>query len=202
MNALRAIEVVDEATRARALMHPARRALLECLDEPSSAAALARRLDQPRQRVNYHLRELESEALVEMVEERRRGSVTERVYRRVGRSYAISSAALGRLGSRPEQVRDRFSSDYQIALAARAVEELGALREGADAAGKKLATLSLETEVAFESPEERHAFAEELSRAVAELSARYHRPDADGARAFRLYVGAYPRPTEPVGTNE
>ena len=53
-----ALEVVAEPERAAALLHPARRQLLEALDEPLSAASLAERLSLPRQRVNYHLREL------------------------------------------------------------------------------------------------------------------------------------------------
>ena len=188
------VDVVDEPKRAQVLLHEGRLALLEHLEEPGSAAALARRLDLPRQRINYHLRELESQRLVELVEERRKGSCVERVYRRTGRSYAISTAALGRLGSRPEPGQDRMSSDYQIALASQAVRDLGSLQLGARAAGKKLPTFALEVEVRFASAETRHAFAEELSAAVAQLVRKHHDETAEGGREFRFYVGAYPTP--------
>ena len=46
---------------------------------PRSAAMLAAAVGLPRQKVNYHLRTLEQHGLVELVEERRKGNVTERL---------------------------------------------------------------------------------------------------------------------------
>lgn len=191
-----AVDVVEETERAQVLLHPARLELLANLTEPNSAAGLARRLGLPRQRVNYHLRELEAQRLVELSEERRNGSVVERFYRRTGEAYAISTAALGRLGTTPGEVQDRFSSAYQIALASQAVRDLGALQTGAKTAGKKLATFALELEVRFATAERRHAFAEELTAAVAGLVSRYHDESAASGRTYRFYVGAYQRPSE------
>ncbi|MEZ5963464.1 MAG: helix-turn-helix domain-containing protein [Planctomycetota bacterium] len=188
------IDVVADAERAVVLFDRTRLELLRALDEPRSAAALGRALDLPRQRVNYHLRELERERLVECVAERARGSVVERVYRRSGQRYVVSGAALGALSARPDAVADRFSSDYQMALASRAVEELGALQAGAAAAGQALPTLSLSVEVAFATPGERSAFAEELADSVATLVQKYHAGNDAGARTYRLYLGAYPKP--------
>lgn len=189
-----AVDVIDEAPRALALLTPARLELLENLEEPASAAALSRHLGLPRQRINYHLRELESQRLVELVEERWKGSCVERVYRRTSRAYAISTAALGRLGTSPENIQDRFSSAYQIALASQAVRDLGNLQTGARAAGKKLPTFALEVEIRFASAAKRHQFAEELASAVAELVSKHHDEKAAAGRKFRFYLGAYPRP--------
>ncbi len=190
------VEVIGEPERALVLLNPMRLALLEGLADPGSAADLARRLDLPRQRINYHLHELVEHRLIEVVEERRRGSVVERSYRRTGRSFAISTAALGRLGTDPDAIQDRFSSDYQVALASRVVSELGLLQSAAHAARKKLPTLALAVEVRFASAARRNAFAQALSNAVAELVREYHDEDAPGGRAFRFYLGAYPRPKE------
>jgi len=190
----REVEVVDDAARAYSLLHPARLQLLTALSEPASPVELARRLGLPRQRVNYHLRELESHQLIERVDERRRGSIVERTYRRTGRSFAISSAALGPLGSDPADVQDRFSAAYQVALAARTVKELGQLENGARAADQRLASLALDGELRFATPDKRAAFAEDLTVAIADLVERYHDDRADGGRTFRLYVGAYPKP--------
>ena len=191
-----AVDVIEDAERAQALLHPARLELLENLAEPGSAAALARRLGLPRQRINYHLRELEGQRLVELVDEKRRGSCVERTFRRTGRSYTISTAALGDLGTTPADIQDRFSSAYQIALASQAVHDLGALQSGARAAGKKLPTFTLDVEVRFASAAKRNAFAEELADAIADLVCEYHDEHAPRGRAFRFYLGAYPRPLE------
>ena len=189
-----AVDVIADPKRAQVMLHSARLELLENLGEPSSAAALARQLGLPRQRVNYHLRELEGQKLIELVEERRKGSCVERVYRRTGHSYAISTAALGRLGTMPDDIRDRFSSAYQIALASLAVRDLGQLQTGAQAAGKKLPTFAMEVEVRFASADQRNEFAEELAANVADLVRKYHDDNARGGRKFRFYMGAYPRP--------
>jgi hypothetical protein len=84
-----------------------------------------------------------------------------------------------------------------IALAARAVREVGELLRRARAAGKQLATLSIETEIRFRSAAERAAFTADLTEAVTTLAARYHDEAAPGGRAHRLVVLAHPLPHAP-----
>jgi hypothetical protein len=142
--------------------------------------------------VNYHLRELEKHSLVELVKEQRKGNCTERILRTTARYYVISPETLGALAARPEEIQDRFSSAYLMALVSRVLQDLGILRSRARAAHKKLATFSLQTEVRFASPEDRHAFSEELAEQVARLTAKYHDERAKGGRRFRFFLGAYP----------
>jgi DNA-binding transcriptional ArsR family regulator len=186
------VQVVEGAAGAAALLHPLRRRILESLREADSASGLSRRLGVPRQKVNYHLRELENESLVELVEERRKGNCVERVVRATARSYLISPRTLGKLAADPEQIRDRFSSAYLMALAARSIHELGEMRTRADRAGKKLATLSLQTEVRFASAADRKAFTEELTSEIARLTAKYHDDKSEAGRTFKFVVGGYP----------
>ena len=191
----RTIGVVGSAASAATMLHPLRMRILESLREPGSATALAVRLGLPRQKVNYHLRELEKHDLVILVEERRRGNCTERILRARAHYYVISPKTVGALAADPEEIRDRFSSAYLTALVGKALEDLGDLRQRADRAGKKLATFSLQTEVRFSSPADRAAFTEELAAAVARLVPKYHDEDAPGGRRFRFLLGAYPDPT-------
>jgi len=174
------------------MLHPLRRRILENLQEPDSATGLSRRLGIPRQKLNYHLRELEKETLVELVEERRKGNCVERVLRATARSYVISPATLGKLAADPEQIRDRFSSAYLVALAAHSIRELGELRARAGKAGKKLPTLSLQTEVRFASAADRKAFTEELTSEIARLTAKYHDDKSEAGRTFKFVIGGYP----------
>ena len=69
-----AVHVIGEAGRAASVLHPLRLRILGELSDAESAADLARRLDIPRQLVNYHLRQLERDGLVET---RRRASEAE-----------------------------------------------------------------------------------------------------------------------------
>ena len=187
----RPVEVIRSAETAVSVLQPMRRQLLENLDEAQSAAGLARGLGLPRQRVNYHLRELEKDGLVTLVEERRRGNCTERLLKATARSYLISPEVLGALGSRPEKIRDRFSVAYLVATAGRVVRDVGELQGKADEAGQRLATLTLTSEVRFASAEARNGFTEELATVLAELSAKYHDEDAPGGRRFRFFVGGH-----------
>jgi DNA-binding transcriptional ArsR family regulator len=75
MSALSAVDVIEDSERAAALLSPMRLQLVESLREPDSAAGVARKLGLPRQKVHYHLRELERAGLVEVLEERRKGNV-------------------------------------------------------------------------------------------------------------------------------
>lgn len=190
--AVPALSILRDPDAAAALLQPDRLRLLRELAEPDSASGLARRLRLPRQRVNYHLRELEREGLVELVTERKKGNCIERVVRASARGYVVSPEVLGSLGADPGRVADRQSAAYLAALAARAIRELGGLTERARRENKRLATFSLDSEVAFASAADRAAFAEELTQAVAVLIARYHTAGASAGRSFRLIVGAYP----------
>ena len=94
------------------------------LKDPDSASGLARRLRLPRQRVNYHLKVLETAGLVELVEERRKGNCLERVVRATARAFVISPEALGELGPTAETAADRLSGAYLIAAAGRAIRDV------------------------------------------------------------------------------
>lgn len=172
-------------------LDPIRAAILDALTEPGSAATIAAAIGQTRQKVNYHLRALETHGLVQPVESRTWGGITERFVRRSARRLVVSPGVLQRAAIDPEQVADRLSADYLIAVNARAVSELGDIVESAGTA--RVPTLTIDTVIGFGSAADRAAFAAELQSAVASLAARYHQDDG---RPHRLTVSSYPRPKE------
>ena len=190
------MQVIDEPSRAALVLHPVRSRLLSELDEPASAAELARRMGLPRQKVNYHLRELEQAGFTELVEERKKGNCLERVVCRTARSYLISPEVLGSLGDTPDEVQDRFSSTYLMASAWRMVRDVIVLRRRAKNLDKKLPTLTLQADVRFASVKDRHAFTEELANTFANLIAKYHNDNAPDGRSMRYLIGAHPTITK------
>src|SRR3954470_20317210 len=168
------VAVIEDPAAAGVSLDPVRARLLAALTTPGSATTLAAQVGLTRQKVNYHLRTLERHGLVELVEERRRGNMTERVMRATAASYVISPAALAAVEPDPGRSPDRLSAFWMLALAARLVRDVGALLLGSRRAGKRLATFALDGEVRFASAADRSAFAEELSHAVAALVAKYH----------------------------
>lgn len=188
--------MIDDPAAAGVSLDPIRARLLAELAEPGSATSLAARVGLSRQKVNYHLRTLEQHGLVELVEERRRGNLTERVLRATAASYVISPAALGRVAPDPDRAPDRLSARYLVALAARAMREVGELLAGARAAGRRVATFSADAEIRFATAADRAAFAEELAAAVTALVARYHDDTAPDGRPHRVTVLVHPYPKE------
>jgi DNA-binding transcriptional ArsR family regulator len=182
------IEVIEDPAAAEASLDPIRTRILRELAEPGSATQLAVKVGLTRQKVNYHLKALERHGLVELVEERRRGNVTERILRATAASYLISPSALASVAPDPHRFSDRFSAFWLLALAARMVQEVGQLIAGAAAAKQKLATF---------------AIAEELGVAVTRLVDKYQAGGRDhtagspagsppAGRKHRLVVALHP----------
>jgi predicted ArsR family transcriptional regulator len=188
------VEVIEEPVAAMVALDPVRARLLAELTDPGSAATLAGRVGLARQKVNYHLRTLEAHGLVRVVDERRWGGLTERLYLATAAAYVVSPAALGEAASDPDRIADRLSARYLVSLAARIVREVGDLARRAEQAGKRLPTLAIDTEIRFRSSAERAAFTDELASAVTALVSRYHDESAPGGRRQRLVVAAHPVP--------
>jgi DNA-binding transcriptional ArsR family regulator len=190
------IQVIDDPAAATVALEPVRSRLLSELAAPASAATLATRVGLARQKVNYHLRALETHGLVELAEERRWGGLTERLLVATATSYVVNPSAMGPVAADPKREVDRLSASYLIALGARVIREVGDLVRRAKAADKRLATLALDTEVRFRSATDRAAFSRELTEAVAALVSKYHDESAPGGRAHRLVVVAHPLPQQ------
>jgi DNA-binding transcriptional ArsR family regulator len=186
------VAVIEDPAAAEAALDPARARLLAQLTEPRSATMLAAAAGLPRQKVNYHLRALERHGLVELVEERRKGNVTERMLRATAASFVISPAALAAVAPDPTRSPDRLSARWLLALAAQLVRDVGDLITASAKAQRRLATFGLDGQVRFASAADRAAFTEELTRAVTTLVAKYHDEDASGGREHRLVIAIHP----------
>jgi len=186
--------VVGDSAGLAAILSPLRRRMLESLERPDSASGLSRRLGIPRQKINYHLRKLEDAGLVELVEEKMRRGCLERLVRVTARALVVSPEFLEGLAADPETIADRYSSAYLVAAAARMVRQVAEQRENSEKAGQRLATFTLESEIAFQSPADFNAFTRELAVAVARLGSKYDRSSSRSSRPFRVVVGAHPAP--------
>ena len=186
------IDVIEDPATAESLLDPVRTRLLAALAEPASATMLASRVGLPRQLVNYHLRTLERHGLVELLEERRKGNVMERIMRASAASYVISPAALVALQPDPARSPDHRSAMWLLALAARLVRDVGSLLAGAARERRPLATYALDGEVRFATAADRAAFAEELSATVTHLIGRYHDETAPRGRTHRVLLAIHP----------
>lgn len=186
--------MIEESAAAVVALDPVRARLLAELREPASAATLAVKVGLTRQKVNYHLRQLEAHGLVEAAGTRVWGGLTERLMVATAGGYVVSPVALGAAGSDPGRARDHLSAAYVVALAARVVGEVGGMARNAARQRKRLPVFGLDAAVRFRSPADRAAFAEDLTAAVTRLVAQYHDEQAPDGRWQRLTVAVHPVP--------
>src|SRR3712207_7665169 len=128
------LDVLQDPDRLRGTLSPLRRRLLEELREPDSATGLAARLGESRQRLNYHLRELERGGLVELVEQRQRRGRTERILRATGHAGIVAPAGAG---GRGPPGRGRVRGDAALAAPAPTFNERARGRRGAERGGQR-----------------------------------------------------------------
>jgi DNA-binding transcriptional ArsR family regulator len=186
------LAVIEDAAGAEASLDPVRSKLLAELATPASASSLAARVGLARQKVNYHLKALERHGLIELVEERRKGNMTERVMQATAASYVISPAALATPAPDPDRSPDKLSALWLVALAGRLVGEVGELINRSRSARQSLATFGIDAEIRFASAADRAGFTAELSAAVEGLVAKYHDEHAQGGRRHRLILALHP----------
>jgi DNA-binding transcriptional ArsR family regulator len=186
------VHVIEDMDRAAAVLHPLRLRILGELEEPDSAAGVARRLGLSRQHVNHHLRQLEAAGLVEPVAERKRRGCVERLMRSVARSFVISPRILGALAPNPSDVDRDESDSYLVASAATVIDEVAGLSDRIDPAGRPLEAMTLRADVRLTAPGLQRMFMQDLTAAVEGVVARYHAERGEGGRQLRVLVGAYP----------
>lgn len=175
-----------------------RQELLAALVEPDSAVNLARRFDMSRQRIGYHMRELEKAGCIELVDERQQRGLKERLYQVRPIAYAFAPET----STDRRAVQDRYSWASLLNMIAGALWDLVSLRRRADAADKRLATLAIEANLRFANPKARKEFSQNLINAIEDVVAKHHDPCAGTGRNFRLVMGAYPAPGTESSTTE
>lgn len=173
------------------LLDPMRSRVLALAREPMSASQIADKLGLPRQRVNYHVRQLAAAKLLREAGRRERRNLTEVLYVASAGNYLVDPAALGALAPDADAVGPKGSADHLLALASRTQAEVARAVSEAAETGKELGGLALDIEVKLASAAERDAFARALQEAVAGVAARFQSPRG---QPHRLVATGYSRP--------
>lgn len=184
---MRDVFVISDLETLKAVAEPTRASILEHLAEPLSVSQLARALDVPRTRLYHHIDLLRSKGLIEVVEERRVGAMTEQLYAPTAKTFRPDPQLLttGDLEERVDALTtllfDTTKSDLRRSLLSGDVslERREGLRE-----------IGLGRTIAFLTA----AQAEEFIADVEALAARFdeaHQP-SDEARPFALTWAVYP----------
>jgi DNA-binding transcriptional ArsR family regulator len=190
------LEWVSDPKQAVSLLEPLRARILGLARQPASATELAARLGLPRQRVNYHVRELARTGLLRRAGRRRRRNMFEQRYVASAIGYIVLPELLGSVRADWRSVSDAGSVAYLAALTDQMQSDVG--RAARAEHGKKVSSLAIKAQFRFDSAEQRERFVAEIQTAVVTVIARFTSPNlkasgepGDG-RPYRLVLGCYP----------
>jgi len=193
---MQSVHVVKDLDALQVLSNPRRVRILAALREPASAAAVARSLGEPRQRVNYHLKELERAGLVERVDEQRVGNFIETRFRASARSFVVAPEVAWADPRRVETLREQHALEDLVLAGGRLQRDAAALLDAAAFDGAQIASASVDVEVSFADEAARADFLRDYLDAVKDLCERY------GARRgapYRALLAVYPQPGNTEG---
>jgi len=183
---------LEEPNAVRAALSPLRRRLLNLLQEPASASQLAVTLGMPRQRLGYHLRQLEQAGLVELVEQRQRRGFVERILQATATAYVVDPSVMSSREDRAfTRLHDQYAAEHLVDVAAATVRDVARMQVAADATGKRLLTFTIEADVRLAQPGDVHRFTDALAAAIEVTVDAF---DAEGGRPYRLVAGGHPAP--------
>jgi DNA-binding transcriptional ArsR family regulator len=185
------VGTIADPEALQALSHPLRIRILDALRRPDSAAGVARRLAEARQKVNYHLKELERAGLVSRAGERRTGNFVETLYQAAARTLVVSPRAAWGDPRRLAALTEQTSLEHLVNLGERLERDAAVLLDRAAFDGEEIASAAVDAEVRLAGPEERAAFLEEYLAAVGPVLRRYGRTKGT---PFRVALAVYPDP--------
>jgi len=177
---------IDRIEQAEALLKPRRVEILRRLAEPTTCTQIGKQLGDSPQKVYYHVKQLQTAGLVELVDERRVRGITEGIYRAVAHSYWVSPELVGRIG--PPRESNQFGLGFLLDLS----EGLQTDLAGLAAAEGSPPTLGISGEVRLRA-DQGAAFVEDLQSAFQAVLDRY---SGSEGTPFRLALACYPVPSE------
>jgi len=186
-------KTISEPRAVEALTHPIRRQVLSELRAPNTAASIARAIGQPRQKVNYHLKELARAKLVRSAGQRLNGHLIEKLYEAVAGTFVVSPRMAWDDEKRDKALRDQISLERLVGLGEQLQQDANGLLDRAAFDDEEIPSASVEAEIRFSNEEDRAGFMEAYLKALGPLLEKYGARDG---REFRVALAVYPNPEE------
>ena len=181
--------VIETPDQLAAITHPTRLRVLDALRIADSAATAARRLGEPRQRINHHVRELASAGLLVEAGERRKGNFVEQLYESVAGTFILSPRLMWGDRERLEAIADQVSLEHLVEFGEPVARDAATLLDRAAFDGEQIPSAAVEATVRFADAQARAAFLEEYVDLTARLIERYA---ARAGTAFTVGLVVHP----------
>ena len=187
--------VLDTNEQLTAIAHPSRLRILDALRVADSAAGAARRLGEPRQRVNHHVRELAKAGLLLEAGERRKGNFVEQLYESAGGTFVVSPRLTWGDGARLRAVADQVSLQHLVEFGERLQRDAAALLDRAAFDGAEVPSATVEATVHFADAASRAAFLDEYLALTARLIEQHASPHGE---PYTVALVAHPTTADPT----
>jgi biotin operon repressor len=177
------VAVIDDAKKAQAVLPPLRQRILAAAAQPCSSTAIAAALGLPRQRVNYHVRQLASAGFLRRAGRRKRRGLVEQRWVAAARSVVIAPQLDAALVVDHRTVAPDLGATYLLALAATVQRELaiGLARRRPPARAKRAPARALDDD----APASASARVRDDAQASASARARDDEASAGASAHFR-----------------
>lgn len=182
--------ILETSEQLAAVTHPTRLRILDALRSADSAAGVARRLGEPRQRINHHVRELAKVGLLTEAGERRKGNFVEQLYESTAGTLVVSPRLTWGDGARLRAIADQVSLQHLVEVGERLQRDAASLLDRAAFDGEQIPSATVEATVHFADAEARAAFLDEYLALTARQIEQHAAPD--GA-AFTVALVAHPQ---------
>lgn len=184
------VMAIRDPAHLQALCHPTRVAMLEALREPASAAAVAREIGQPRQRVGHHLKTLEEAGLVVPVGTRRNGNFVEALYQSAARTFVVAPEVAWADPRRLETLESEHSLQTLVRIGERLQRDALILLDRATFDGERVPSAAVSAEARFASEADRAEFLEAYLRMTRELLERHGSKQGE---PYRIVLAVHPQ---------
>jgi DNA-binding transcriptional ArsR family regulator len=187
------IALIDTTDQLVAITHPTRLRILDELRTPGTAAGAARKLGEPRQLINHHVRALAKVGLLRSAGERRNGNFVEQLYESVAGTFILSPRITWGDGERARTLAEQLSLRHLVEFGERLQRDAITLLDRAAFEGDEIPSATVEATVRFADPAARSAFLDEYLQLTAELIEKHAANDGD---AYIVGLAVHPSGTE------
>ena len=181
--------LIETTEQLVAITHPTRLRVLDALRTPDSAAGAARKLGEPRQRINHHVRELVSAGLLVDAGERRKGNFVEQLYESSSGTFVLSPRLAWGDRERLQAIADQVSLQHLVEFGERLQRDAATLLDRAAFDGEQIPSATVDATVRFADADARAAFLDEYIELTAQLVERH--ASATGT-AFTVGIVVHP----------
>jgi len=188
--------LIQSPDQAMALLNPLRADIVSRLIEPASAAELARMINEPPQRMNYHLKALEKTGLIRRVGTRQVRNLVEVLYQSIAKTFVLAES-LSLSEETIERLKEHGSLAQLITTAEQMKKDAVYLMEHSEK-GTEIPSATLQMDVPLLDGEDREAFIADYVDMVKQLVGKYAKAADNGQSPplYKVILSVYPKAAE------